>query len=171
MSRQKLLTWAVAFLSRMRRPIASPSPDIKPAFTLVVYITPDTLTSKWVNWEIRTAAMMGKRIVDVWAHGDAGCPMPSALDKYHHAIVGWNGGNIVRAINGQLYNSYVQRGNHCAPSGKLLTGDADRGNRTPPASPCIPLDMTMGSLRTHSMASVHWQPASRIYGNPQTRET
>ena len=88
---------------------------IEPASALVVYITPDTRTSKWVDWEIRTAAMMGKRIVGVWAYGDAGCPIPSALDKYHHAIVGWNGGNIVRAINGQLDNSYDPTGEPLRP--------------------------------------------------------
>lgn len=91
---------------------------IEPASTLVVYITPDTRTSKWVDWEIRTAARMGKRIVGVWAYGDAGCPIPSALDKYHHAIVGWNGGNIVRAINGQLDNSYDPTGEPLGPRPK-----------------------------------------------------
>ena len=91
---------------------------IEPASTLVVYITPDTRTSKWVDWEIKTAAMMGKRIVGVWAYGAAGCPIPSALDKYHHAIVGWNGGNIVRAINGQLDNSYDPTGEPLRPRPK-----------------------------------------------------
>ena len=38
------------------------------------YITRDTRTSKWVNWEIETAAKMGKRIVGVWAHGMPGAP-------------------------------------------------------------------------------------------------
>ena len=91
--------------------------QITPCSTLVVYITPETRTSKWVNWEIETAAKMGKRIVGIWAHGDAGCPIPTALDKYHHAIVGWNGGNIVRAINGQLNNSYD-------PTGKAMVARA-----------------------------------------------
>ena len=88
---------------------------IEPSPTLVVYITRDTRTSKWVNWEIETAAKMGKRIVGVWAHGDAGCPVPPALDRYHHTIVGWNGGNIVRAINGQLNNSYDSAGEPMIP--------------------------------------------------------
>ena len=88
---------------------------IEPSSTLVVYITRDTRTSKWVNWEIETAAKMGKRIVGVWAHGDAGCPVPPALDRYHHTIVGWNGGNIVRALNGQLNNSYDSAGEPMIP--------------------------------------------------------
>ena len=91
---------------------------IGPSSTLVVYITRDTRTSKWVNWEIETAAKMGKRIVGVWAQGDAGCPVPTALDKYHHAIVGWNGGNIVRAISGQLNNSYDPTGKPMHPRPK-----------------------------------------------------
>lgn len=83
---------------------------IKPCKTLVVYITPQTRNSKWVNWEIEYAARHGKRIVGVWAHGNRSCPLPTALEKYHHALVGWRGGNIVRAIDGRLNRSYRHDG-------------------------------------------------------------
>ena len=82
------------------------SKHIKPCSTFVVYITPQTRDRKWVNWEITHAAKKGKRIVGIWAYGEAGCPLPEALEKYHHALVGWNGGNIVRAIDGRLDKSY-----------------------------------------------------------------
>lgn len=86
------------------------SRHIKPCKTLVVYITPQTRESKWVNWEIEHAARLGKRIVGIWAYGAAGCQLPEALKKYHHALVGWNGGNMVRAIDGRLNRSYNYEG-------------------------------------------------------------
>ena len=86
------------------------SRHIKPCSTFLVYITPQTRDSKWVNWEIEHAARKGKRIVGVWAYGAAGCAIPTALEKHHHALVGWNGGNIVRAIDGRLNKSYNYEG-------------------------------------------------------------
>ena len=41
------------------------APQIQWASTLVVYITPKTKDSEWVNWEIEYAAKLGKRIVGV----------------------------------------------------------------------------------------------------------
>lgn len=76
------------------------APQIKWAGTLVVYITPETKGSDWVNWEIEYAATCGKRIVGVWAHGCNECEVPEALDEYADAVVGWHGSSIVGAING-----------------------------------------------------------------------
>lgn len=69
--------------------------------TLLVYVSPETKTSKWVNWEIEYAAMAGKRIVGIWAHGEAECEIPSALSEYADALVGWNSNAIISAINGE----------------------------------------------------------------------
>jgi len=74
------------------------APHIKWASTLIVYITPQTHNSEWVDWEIEYAHKNGKRIVGVWAYGEAGCELPSELDKLADALVGWNGDNIVDAI-------------------------------------------------------------------------
>ncbi|MEQ1727523.1 MAG: TIR domain-containing protein [Vicinamibacterales bacterium] len=74
------------------------APQIDWASTLVVYVSPGTKDSSWVNWEIEYAAMQGKRIVGVWERGDAGCELPAALDEYHDALVGWHGDSIVNAI-------------------------------------------------------------------------
>lgn len=64
------------------------APRIQQSSTLVVYVSPETKDSPWVDWEIEYAEKQGKRIVGVWAHGEAGCEVPDALDKYANAVVG-----------------------------------------------------------------------------------
>jgi hypothetical protein len=78
------------------------APRIRWAGTMVVLITPETRHSEWVNWEIKYAAQLGKRIVGVYANGAAECDVPDNLDKYGDAIVGWRGGRIIDAISGDL---------------------------------------------------------------------
>jgi hypothetical protein len=77
-------------------------PRIDASSVLVVYISPDCKESDYVAWEIEYAEKQGKRIVGVWAWGEAGCDIPDALDDYYDAIVGWNGERIVDAINGKF---------------------------------------------------------------------
>lgn len=77
------------------------APRIRWASTLIVYITPDTSDSDWVNWEIEYAQKMGKRIVGVWAHGANESNLPDALDTYADAVVGWNSDRIIDAISGR----------------------------------------------------------------------
>lgn len=81
------------------------APQIDACSTLVVYISPDTKHSKYVEWEIEYAAKNDKRIVGVWEHGQSGCEVPKGLDDCADAIVGWNGGKIVDAITGK-YDGY-----------------------------------------------------------------
>ena len=75
-------------------------PRIQWAGVLVVYISPETKNSDWVNWEIECAHREGKRIVGVWEWGAKGCELPAALDRYADAVVGWNGESIIDAVNG-----------------------------------------------------------------------
>jgi hypothetical protein len=77
------------------------APQIRWASTLVVYITPETKNSDWVNWEIEYAENQGKRIVGVYAHGANECDIPEALEKYADAMCGWNGEGVVEAIQGK----------------------------------------------------------------------
>jgi hypothetical protein len=77
------------------------APQIRWASTLLVYITPQTKHSPWVNWEIEYAAKIGKRIVGLYAHGANECDHPAALDKYADAMCGWNADGLVDAIMGQ----------------------------------------------------------------------
>ena len=76
------------------------APRIRWASVLVVYISPETKDSDWVNWEIEYAARAGKRIVGVWAWGEKDCELPEALERHADAVVGWNGESIIDAING-----------------------------------------------------------------------
>jgi hypothetical protein len=76
------------------------APRIQWAGTLVVYVTPGTKNSEWVNWEIEYAHKLGKRIVGVWENGAKDCELPDALNNYADAVVGWTGTSIIDAING-----------------------------------------------------------------------
>ena len=78
------------------------APRIRQSSTLVVYISPETKDSNYVNWEIEYAEKQGKRIVGVWAHRENRCEVPDALDDFADAIVGWTGNRIIDAINGKI---------------------------------------------------------------------
>jgi len=77
------------------------APQIRWASTLLVYITPKTKDSEWVNWEIEYAEKLGKRIVGVYAHGANECDVPEALEKYADDVRGWNSDGVVEAILGE----------------------------------------------------------------------
>ena len=91
------------------------APRIQQSSTLVVYVSPETKDSPWVDWEIEYAEKQGKRIVGVWAHGEAGCEVPDALDKYADAVVGWVGNRVVDAINGKINDWESPDGTKRAP--------------------------------------------------------
>lgn len=76
-------------------------PQMQWAGTVVVLIGKDTAKSDYVNWEIKTAAEMGKRIVGVYLQGAKEEDIPSELIEHGNNLVGWNGEKIVRAINGE----------------------------------------------------------------------
>lgn len=76
-------------------------PQIQWAGTVVVLIGKDTAKSNYVNWEIKTAAEMGKRIVGVFLQGAKDEDVPRELHEHGHCLVGWNGEKIVRAIDGE----------------------------------------------------------------------
>lgn len=80
------------------------APQINKCSTMVVYISPETKNSDWVNWEIEHANQKDKTIVGVWEYGSKGCEIPDALKKYGDAIVGWDGNKIIDAINGDYKN-------------------------------------------------------------------
>ena len=77
------------------------APAINWAGVFICYVSPQTKDSEWVNWEIEYAAKQGKRIVGVWEHGEKECELPTSLQEYGDALVGWNGDAIIDAINGQ----------------------------------------------------------------------
>ncbi|MDA7967213.1 TIR domain-containing protein [Ruegeria sp.] len=91
-------------------------PRIKWCSTMVVYITPQTKNSEWVNKEILRAERLGKRIVGVWAHGHAGCEPPAALKHMSDAMVGWDGGRIVDAVTGNFEGKENTDGSIASPA-------------------------------------------------------
>ena len=91
------------------------APRIQQSSTLVVYITPNTKNSDYVNWEIEYAQSIDKRIVGVWAQGEHGCEIPEALNKYADAIVGWKGNRIIDAIGGKIIGWENPDGRQCTP--------------------------------------------------------
>ena len=91
------------------------APRIQQSSTLVVYITPETKNSDYVNWEIEYAQSKDKRIVGVWAQGENGCEVPEALNKYADAVVGWTGNNIIDAIDGKINGWENPDGTQCTP--------------------------------------------------------
>ena len=78
------------------------APRIQQSGVVVVYVSPETKDSEYVDWEIEYAQKCDKRIVGVWADGEAGCQLPDALNDYADAVVGWTGNRIVDAINGKI---------------------------------------------------------------------
>ena len=70
------------------------------AGTVVVLIGKETASRPWVNWEINQANKQGKRIVGVYIRGGTQSDVPTALDDYASAIVGWNSESILEAIDG-----------------------------------------------------------------------
>ena len=83
------------YIKSMLRPL------ISQASTFICLIGPNTHDSKWVNWEIKQALKMGKRIIGVYTWGAKDADIPPALEDAADAMVGWNRDTIVDAINGQ----------------------------------------------------------------------
>ena len=91
------------------------APRIQQCSTLVVYISPETKDSKYVEWEIKHAVEMRKRIVGVWAHGQNECEIPKALDEFADAVVGWTGNSIIDAINKAINDWQTPSGTSIPP--------------------------------------------------------
>lgn len=74
------------------------------AGAVVVIVGKDTHSRPWVNWEIQEAERQGKRIVGVWEEGGKEHKLPSNLEAYADAIVGWQSNQILGAIDGSINN-------------------------------------------------------------------
>lgn len=71
------------------------------ASTVVVLIGKETHKRPWVDWEIRKANELGKRIVGVYTRGGTEADAPPSLADYESARVNWNSGSIIAAIEGK----------------------------------------------------------------------
>ncbi|RUU14165.1 TIR domain-containing protein [Mesorhizobium sp. USDA-HM6] len=70
------------------------------AGVVVVLIGKETHKRPWVDWEIRTAKELGKRIVGVYTHGGTKADIPPAFEKYGSQLKNWNSDGIIDAIEG-----------------------------------------------------------------------
>jgi hypothetical protein len=70
------------------------------ASTIIVVIGKETHSRDWVDWEIRKANELGKRIVGVYARGGTEADVPPALEDYGDAIVNWNADSVISAVEG-----------------------------------------------------------------------
>jgi hypothetical protein len=61
-----------------------------------------TKSRPWVDWEIRKALELGKRIVGVYTRGGTEADVPEALNDYEDARVNWNSDSIIDAIEGTV---------------------------------------------------------------------
>lgn len=68
--------------------------------TVVVLIGKQTHARPWVDWEIRKAQQLGKRIVGVFERGGTENDVPDAFNRYGDALVAWNSESIIGAIEG-----------------------------------------------------------------------
>lgn len=71
------------------------------ASTVIVLIGKETHQRPWVDWEIRKANELGKRIVGVYTHGGAQADIPPAFEEFGDALVNWNSDSVVDAIEGK----------------------------------------------------------------------
>ncbi len=59
--------------------------------TFICLIGKRTHTRPWVDYEIKQAVSMGKKIIGVYKHGCAvDTKLPENLEKYADSIIGWN---------------------------------------------------------------------------------
>lgn len=91
------------------------APRIQWASTMIVLISSDTHTSKWVEWEIEYAAKEGKRIIGVWGQGCQDSNVPANLDRYADAVVGWQAERVMDAVTGKINNWYTCNGTQREP--------------------------------------------------------
>ena len=70
------------------------------ASTVIVLIGKETHARPWVNWEIKKAHELGKRIVGVFTRGGTEADIPPAFEDYGSALVNWNPDKIIDAVEG-----------------------------------------------------------------------
>ncbi len=71
---------------------------IRSSSVLICLVGPDTHKSTWVDWEIRTAEELGKKVIGVRLRGDARDPLPAALNSVGAKTCGWDIDSIVGLI-------------------------------------------------------------------------
>jgi MTH538 TIR-like domain (DUF1863) len=71
---------------------------IDQASVTVVFLSPNSATSEWVNWEIAESIKRGKGVVGVYSASSAPAAVPSAFSENGCKAVPWKHDDLNRAI-------------------------------------------------------------------------
>ena len=77
---------------------------IRQCSVTVVYVSPKTADSKWVDWEIRESIAMGKGVVAMHKGDSPPSRLPKAVTDNKVPVVPWNQKELARAIKKQSEN-------------------------------------------------------------------
>ncbi len=72
--------------------------QIKHCSVTIVFLSPDSLNSKWVAWEIKKSKELGKGVIGVYKENEQPSSIPNEVSKYLDKIVKWNHQDIMKAI-------------------------------------------------------------------------
>lgn len=70
----------------------------------LVYISPDTANSNWVNWEINESIKLGKGVIAVHTGDSPPSRVPSAIIEHKIPIIKWTTSGITAAIESAVDN-------------------------------------------------------------------
>lgn len=98
------------------------SMKMKWASTVIVLIGKETHARPWVNWEIKKAHELGKRIVGVFTRGGTDADIPAAFEDYGSDLVNWNPDAVIDAVEGKADIDFKEPGGSSrAPAHKSST--------------------------------------------------
>jgi hypothetical protein len=80
---------------------------------IVIYIDASIFDNDLVDWAIRQAAKLNKRVVGIWARTVDRCDRPQAINDYADAVLGWNGTSPVDGVLGKFDGCECPDGNVC----------------------------------------------------------
>lgn len=64
----------------------------------LVYLSPDSMNSKWVSWEISKSKELGKGVIGVYKDNENPIDIPTGIRSKLDSIIRWNHQEIMQAI-------------------------------------------------------------------------
>ena len=75
------------------------SDRISKSSVTVVFLSENTASSKWVNWEVNESIKLGKKVVAMYKGDRPPSRLPSSVENNNIKVVKWNHKSIMNAIN------------------------------------------------------------------------
>lgn len=72
---------------------------IKQCSVTVVYVTENSVNSKWVDWEIRESIALGKGVIAMYKSDLPPSKLPAAIEEFKIKLVPWNHEELSQAID------------------------------------------------------------------------